>query len=207
MPVKTAKSTPKTKRIRRTPEDAKALILDAAESAMTAGGPSGLRLQDVAKKAGVSHPTILHHFGSREGLVRALNVRAVHAVKTTVISHMGPGDEGLRATFAAYRGGLAQRMLWLMQAGDTPAPNGLSAMEEIVAAVHAERIKQGRPSHPPDMADTRAIVHLVVITAFGDALIGPRMRQTPPGPKDQAGAEKFEKWFGELLMIYFRAKG
>ncbi len=44
---------------------------------MAAGGPAGLRLQEVAKAAGVSHPTILHHFGSREGLIQALNLRSV----------------------------------------------------------------------------------------------------------------------------------
>ena len=70
----------KQKRVRRRPEEAKALILDAAEASMKAGGPAALRLQDVARAAGVSHPTILHHFGSREGLVRALNLRSLEAL-------------------------------------------------------------------------------------------------------------------------------
>jgi hypothetical protein len=48
------------KRIRRTPEEARRLILDAAEACMAKAGPAGLRLQEVAEAAGVSHPTILH---------------------------------------------------------------------------------------------------------------------------------------------------
>ena len=44
---------------------------------MAASGPAGLRLEAVAKAAGVSHPTILHHFGSREGLIHALNGKTV----------------------------------------------------------------------------------------------------------------------------------
>ena len=74
---KTGQKAPKKKRIRRTPEDAQADILDAAEAVMSkGGGPAALRLADVAHQAGVSHPTILHHFGSREGLVHAINKRA-----------------------------------------------------------------------------------------------------------------------------------
>ncbi len=74
------------KRIRRKPEDARALILDAAEKSMAAHGPAGIRLQDVAQQAGVSHPTILHHFGSREGLVRALNQRTLEDLKGALIA-------------------------------------------------------------------------------------------------------------------------
>src|ERR1700722_11490401 len=78
----------KVKRVRRRPEDARRLILDAAEASMAAAGPAGLRLQDVARAAGVSHPTILHHFGSRKGLVRALNLRTLEDLKTAVIGQL-----------------------------------------------------------------------------------------------------------------------
>jgi AcrR family transcriptional regulator len=76
----------KQKRIRRTPEEARALILEAAEGTIAKTGPSGLRLQDVAKAAGVSHPTILHHFGSREGLVKALNLRTLEDLKAVLVA-------------------------------------------------------------------------------------------------------------------------
>ncbi len=49
------------------------MILEAAQASIARSGPAGLRLQEVAEAAGVSHPTILHHFESREGLIRALN--------------------------------------------------------------------------------------------------------------------------------------
>ena len=55
---------------------------------MKVDGPAGLRLQDVARAAGVSHPTILHHFGSREGLVRALNQRSVEALRNSVLARL-----------------------------------------------------------------------------------------------------------------------
>ena len=64
--------TRRGKRQRRTPEEARRLILEAAQALIVTTGPEGLRLQDIAAAAGISHPLILHHFGSREGLVRAM---------------------------------------------------------------------------------------------------------------------------------------
>ena len=200
-----AKLAPKAKRVRRSPEDAKRLILDAAEASMGADGPAGLRLQDVAKAAGVSHPTILHHFGSREGLISALNGRALDDLKNVVVGAMGPGPEGMRATFKAYRDGLAQRVVWLIQAGMPPPPGGGGAFEAIVDALQAERIKHARPGVTPDIEDTRMVAHLSAVTAFGDALMGQRMRAAN-SPKDKTAGDRFEKWFGELIVLYLQAK-
>jgi AcrR family transcriptional regulator len=47
-------------------------ILDCAQKRLARLGADGIRLQDIARDAGVSHPTILHHFGSRDGLIVAL---------------------------------------------------------------------------------------------------------------------------------------
>ena len=132
----------KKKRVRRRPEDARALILDAAEKSMAAHGPAGIRLQDVAKAAGVSHPTILHHFGSREGLVRALNLRTLEDLTRTVVERMAgarSGDDGIARTFAAYRGGLARRIVWSIQAEPPPAPGQTPLFDNVVQGLHALR--------------------------------------------------------------------
>lgn len=196
----------KQKRIRRHPEEAKALILDAAEASMKAGGPASLRLQDVARAAGVSHPTILHHFGSREGLVRALNLRSLEALTTGLIERMGQaqsGDDGIRRTFEAYRDGLAQRTIWLLQSQEAPlAQVNVTMFEDIVQALHAIRQRYALPGHLPDIEDTRSVVHLTTIAAFGDALIGPRLRNGS-GPEDVVRRERFIQWFARLLDMYF----
>ena len=59
----------KPKRVRRTAEEAKMMILDAAERRLRELGPAGIKLQELAADVGVSHPAILHHFGSRDRLV------------------------------------------------------------------------------------------------------------------------------------------
>jgi AcrR family transcriptional regulator len=194
----------KEKRIRRRPEEARALILDAAEARMTVDGPAGLRLQDVARAAGVSHPTILHHFGSREGLVRALNQRSLEGLRNSVIARLDggqSGDDNIRQTFAAYRNGVAQRLLWLIQSAAPETPGGLKFFEEITEALHAMRVKFASPGTTPDIEDTRAVIHLTTIAAFGDAVIGPRLRRGR-GEKERVQRDRFEAWFAALLNLY-----
>jgi AcrR family transcriptional regulator len=175
---------------------------------MTAQGPAGLRLQDVARAAGVSHPTILHHFGSREGLVRALNQRSLEVLRNSVIARLSSaqsGDDSIKQTFAAYRDGVAQRMLWLLQSEALEAPGGLRFFDEIVEALHALRLKFAAPGKEPDIEDTRAVIHLTTIAAFGDAVIGTRLRQTA-GEKEHAARDRFVTWFAALLDLYLREK-
>jgi AcrR family transcriptional regulator len=194
----------KGKRVRRRPEDAKRLILDAAEASMAAEGPAGLRLQDVARLVGVSHPTILHHFGSREGLVRELNRRTLEELKSMALRQIGaanPNGEGIRLTFAAYRGGLAQRVMWLLQSSTQPVAGERPLFDEIVNALHEVRLRIAKPGATVDIADSRAIIHLITIAAFGDAIIGARLREFAGEADPDAGA-RFETWFKDLVFLH-----
>ncbi len=173
---------------------------------MAAGGPAGLRLEAVAKAAGVSHPTILHHFGSREGLIQALNLRTIEQLKTVLLGVLeaspGSSENAITPIFAAYRDGLAQRMVWLMQSGSLVGAAGLPMLDEMVLALHAFRERLARPGTQIDLADTRAIVHLTTFAAFGDALLGKRLRRAQSPGEEIAQREWFESWFGALLNAY-----
>ena len=59
-------------RIRRTPEEAKQLILEAAQQRLIEFGIRGLTIKDVAADTSINHGTLLHHFGSAEGMRMAL---------------------------------------------------------------------------------------------------------------------------------------
>ncbi len=63
--------------------DRKTAILDAAIAAIASRGVRGLRVEEVAREAGVAVSLLYYHFGTREGLVRATlehaNDRAVTA--------------------------------------------------------------------------------------------------------------------------------
>jgi AcrR family transcriptional regulator len=191
------------KRIRRTPEEARRLILEAAEAVMARTGPGGLRLQEVAEAAGVSHPTILHHFESREGLMRALNQRTLEELGEVLRSQMAApashSGDAVRAAFAAYRGGFAQRMLWMLQSG-APPTRGTTLFDDMIDRLHALRVQLTPPERRPEREDSEAVVHLITIAAFGDAVIGQRLRKTEDDPAaETAQRARFETWLGQLL--------
>jgi AcrR family transcriptional regulator len=195
------------KRIRRTPEDARALILNAAEKTVGINGPAGLRLQDVAREAGVSHPNILHHFGSREGLMQALNARAMQQLTREVVEGMGSGGSGksgISRTFATYRNGVAERLIWLIQSGAMPPAERLQMFEDVVRSLHALRLSFARPGHEPDITETRHVVHLTTVAALGDALFGRRLRQA--GGREDEARDAFETFLTEMIDGFLEAR-
>jgi AcrR family transcriptional regulator len=73
----------------------KARIRDAAMMLFGAEGVAGTSLRAVARAAGVSPGLVVHHFGSKEGLIRAVDEAALalinHALKDIPIE--GPGAD------------------------------------------------------------------------------------------------------------------
>ena len=59
-------------RRRRSPEVARLEILAAAEQRLRSFGVEGLSVVDVAKDCGMSHATVIHHFGNTAGMRQAL---------------------------------------------------------------------------------------------------------------------------------------
>src|SRR5262245_6032327 len=80
-------------RRRRTAEQAREEILDAAEKRLRDRGPDAIRLQEIAADVGISHPAVLHHFGSREGLVGAVTERAMNKLEHELLAVMLRGSE------------------------------------------------------------------------------------------------------------------
>ncbi len=111
--------------------------------------------------------------------------------------------DSIEKTFAAYRDGLAQRTVWLLQSADKP-PDRSALFDQVVEKFHQLRRHFARPGVEPDIADSRAIIHLATIAAFGDALIGGRLRNA--GAKEPVARQEFEHWLGALLDMFLRAK-
>lgn len=207
------------RRVRRTPEEARRLILDTAEALIARTGPEGLRLQDIAAAAGISHPLILHHFGSRAGLVRALTQRAAEELKDRLLAAMTQPEystgEGIDRVFEAFRGGLAQRLAWLaMEHRDAPRgkPPGpgpqagvdgdaetASILRQIADVLHARRLAAAPPGQAPLREDTVWLIHLVAAVAFGDAIYGGQLRRSAGIADEEEGARRFRQWLAALL--------
>jgi AcrR family transcriptional regulator len=192
------------KRVRRTPEEARRLILDTAQELIARTGPEGLRLQDIAAAAGISHPLILHHFGSRAGLVRALTQEASSELKDKLIAAMTEGtftiEDQLDRVFEAFRGGLAQRLAWLATvdpAGDESASTMIQ--REIADHIYQRRIATAPPGTAVRRDDTDWLVHLIAIAALGDALYGARLWRSAGIDEGAETDRRFRAWLAGLI--------
>jgi AcrR family transcriptional regulator len=192
------------KRVRRTPEEARRLILSTAQELLAATGPEGLRLQEIAARAGISHSLILHHFGSREGLVAALTQEAAFELRDRLLAAMTSGGFALEAqldrVFDAFRDGLAQRLAWL--ATVEPVGQGATAamiMRQIADVVHARRAAAAAPGVVTPRSDTQWLLHLVAAAAFGDAIFGSRLRLSAGLALTAETDRQFRDWFASLI--------
>jgi AcrR family transcriptional regulator len=75
-------------RQRRTPEDARAHILDAADRVFRDHLPDAVGLREIAAEAGVSHGLITHYFATYDGLVAAVIARRLDAARTAAFAHL-----------------------------------------------------------------------------------------------------------------------
>lgn len=201
------KKTGPTKRIRRSAEDARKEILDAAERRMAEVGPGGIRLQDVARDVGVSHPTVLHHFGSREALIAAVVDRSVGGLQASFVEEIGSGRHGEEpitemleaAAKVLGDGGHARIAAWLALSGFDPDPGSGRSVEQVAHATHALRTSLRGDDTPP-FEDTYFVILLAALTLFGDAIVGDVVR----GPTDRAQAERFRSWLARVIEHHLR---
>jgi AcrR family transcriptional regulator len=194
-------------RKRRTAEEARTAILDAAEQRLVASGPAGIRLQEVAADVGVSHPTVLHHFGSREGLVEAVVARALDSLHAGLLAAVNASPEGPdqvaalldRVFEALVRGGHARAFLWLALSGYAPNMEELR-VRTLAEAVHAVRRQRrvGSKRMPP-FEDTYYTVLLPALALLAMSVT------VQPGAKtdDEAcGPARFRAWLARLIHAH-----
>lgn len=205
---------PAAKRVRRTADEARRLILDAAEARLAKQGPEGLRLQDIARDVGISHPAILHHFESREGLVRALIARANTQLRDTLLGALGSdypsrdAADHIGHVFEALSDrGTARLLSWLLLTGRaTEQSDAHNVMGEIVDVLQARREEyskeKGNPA--PDKEDTLFVAMLTANAAFGEAIVGRQLAEATG--LDQDGIKRFRAWFAKLLNDHLEDK-
>ncbi len=205
------------KRLRRTAAEARRLILDATEKRVAQVGPAGIRLQDVADDVGVSHPAILHHFGSREGLIDAVIERAVSHLEQDLIASFGKSVDATQATELLDRvfdtlgdRGHSRLLAWLILSTEhTPQQEQMGkerTLAKIAAAIQALR-ETARGEQAPPAEDTIFAVMLAALALFGEGLAGEVMCRSA-GLSDPAQAQqRFRKWLARLLVRHLEGKG
>lgn len=199
-------------RKRRTPEEARRVILDAAEKRLREGGPDALRLQDIARDAGMSHPTVLHHFESRDGLTQALEMRALDRLEHELLAVLesAPATEdtaqGIVERVFATLGDAGHARLLAWRALQVARPEDVRSEEhglrKLVDLVHARRSEYRRTHDMPAVPreDSEFTVRLTATAMLGDGIFGPFIDQMLGDRADPEVRRRFRTWFARLLL-------
>jgi AcrR family transcriptional regulator len=201
-------------RTRRSAEQAQRAILEAAEKRLREGGPEAVRLQDLARDLGVSHPAILHHFGSREGLMRALAEHVVARLETELLAGLRSAAsettvlELIEGVFESLgEAGQARLLAWRALAGGDPPRSGagptlLGALADLEhERRHALAREHGRPAPPRE--DSEFVVWLAAAAMLGDGVAGPVFdRSFGRGPEAPEARRRFRAWLARLLVAH-----
>lgn len=188
-------------RTRRSAEEAREALLDAAEQVVRESGPAGLRIQEVARIAGTTHPNLLHHFKNREGLLIALSTRSLArvtnlAVEAVIEMAAAPADEQadrLKQLFRTLREGKHGRLLaWLLLSGRLDE-SALPDLGPLLAASGA---------HVPDVDPDarRNVLMLLTLALVGEAVAGEIYAPAFGLEPGAEGRQHFLDWLAELVL-------
>ncbi|CAM5231986.1 TetR family transcriptional regulator [Streptomyces xanthochromogenes] len=168
-------------RVRRTPDEARRQILEAAAGLLAAGGPAAVQVRAVAAAVGVSDAAVNHHFGTREQLLSALLRFGGAKLKSQLRAALDEwGDDAaadpaglVRVLAALYADGYAELALALHRSGWRDTGSGL--LDEVVDRLYTRARTNGAATGrtPPSREAvqlTVAALHQAVATEplFGD---------------------------------------
>lgn len=146
-----------------------------------------MTLKAVGARIGRTHANLLHHFGSAEGLQRALIARMAGDI-TAMIRDAVLGDRGgepdprgiVDLVFDAFdRGGAGALASWMILSGNRDALDPiLSAVHDLVDELAAGMRHTARPIRDETL-------HLVLL-ALGDTLLGTPMARALDLPRTKA---------------------
>lgn len=200
-------------RRRRTASEAREQILDAAERRLARGGPEAIRLIEIAADVGMSHPTVLHHFGSREALVEALAERAMRGLTHDLLQAVRAPDvvqSGPAILERVYRTlgeeGHARLLVWRVLAGWTNARRSTEGklLNEIVDVVHERRgeLLRRLGRGVPDREDTAFAILFAAFATIGEVVLGPLLLASVLGPAAR-GRKRYLAWVTEQVLELF----
>ena len=176
-----------TLRRRMSPEESRAAALGAARELLVEVGPQAVTLKAVGARIGRTHANLLHHFGSAEGLQKALiedlASRIVGTIKAAVIRSREAEDpaEVVDLTFDAFgRNGAGALASWMILTGNE------NALDPILNAIHdlVEELAQDHDAKGAPMIREETLQ--LVLMALGDALLGAPMAKALGLTRDTA---------------------
>jgi AcrR family transcriptional regulator len=199
---------PGGRRRRRSVEDARREILDAAERLLEEGGPDAVRVQTVARAVGVTDAAVHYHFGSRDELLESL-IRDVGRRMKADLAELMLGLDGADVDLGAlldlldetYRvRGYARLTAWMRLTGWRPKGSGMFR-------THAEALHDGRGRRAasagrtaPPLDDSLHLFTLLNLVTWADPLVGAEWRRSVGLPSTPQAAARFREWLVALLQ-------
>lgn len=189
-------SSVKGRRLRRTPEEAKQLILESAQNRLIQHGIRGLTIKDIASETNINHGTLLHHFGSAEGMRSALlekmTSELIEDMTNLLAANTSAEDSVIKLFDLMNSSGHIKLLAWrAMEDGDQtiePAADNVSNLQTII-----NQITEELDDH--DQIRARNMVFLAVSTAIGWGICGDSFQRVfGLSPTQQ---EAFPVWVGE----------
>lgn len=196
---------PARKRVRRTVEASRQLILEAAERRLIAEGPHGVKVQIIARDLGLTDAAIHYHFGNREGLLEALlrfSGRRFLDELAVAMDGQNPSsiDLGRAASLLSdlyERRGTARLAMWLILSGWSPTGAGM--LQPLALGVHKWRADQASRLGlvPPKLEDSQKLVALLSAVTFSQALSGDALLSSVGLPR--LPSDDFLSWVTALV--------
>jgi TetR/AcrR family transcriptional regulator len=174
------------------PAPSRARILAVAREEFASRGFKAARLQDIAERAGLTHPTLLYHFGSKEGLYSAVIEQAVDDWAATTNRVRSTGLHGFDQVEALIAAGLEffAGHLDFVVIVRREAIEGAGRLEEAIAA-HMRpflddavaflegEVEAGR-LRPHDPIELMQLCYGAMLTYFSDARFRARLLGDDP---------------------------
>jgi AcrR family transcriptional regulator len=194
-------------RIRRTVDEARRLILEAAERRLAADGPSAVRVQAVAADVGVTDAAVHYHFGNRQGLLDAVVRSAGRRLRDgleRVVAGSNPRTPDIAALASQLHAtmdteGQARLTAWMVLGGWKPQGAGL--LRPLAEALHRQRCEAAKSNggSAPSIDETLFAVELLGLVAWAESLMGDAWRRSVGLKSDRATADRFMQWFVALV--------
>ncbi len=164
-------------RIRRSPEEARRLILDAAAELLAEGGTAAVQVRAVAARVGMTDAGVTYHFQTRDNLLRELLKHGGRQLRTALQEATGSWLEGgtdllgfVESFAGVYQQGYGELAIALHGAGWRDHGSGM--LGPVVDALHKLR--------PPTAAieDTQLAVAALHQAMATESLYGSAFRRS-----------------------------
>ncbi|MEO7094190.1 MAG: TetR/AcrR family transcriptional regulator [Polyangiales bacterium] len=201
-------------RRRRSPEEARLEILDAADRVFIEFQPDQVGLKDVGREAGVSHALITHYFGTFAGLIEAALERRISKLRETMLERLRQAgalsrpSELIGILFAALEDPVHLRLMrWLLASERPSAAYAFGLQAQGLQVISRQVATALDPAPSAQMIDKVELALLTAVSAaYGYALAKYAL---VGGLGRQASAEldaEVQKTLAAMVQAHIRAE-